>query len=173
MPWLATGVGQLRRRPRRDAGGDGDCVAGLAACSRGRVAARGVLPRRAGSGAAGHGDVGGAPALPPADGLCPHSLPLVQQSGTDFGFHWLGAPHWSAVADLLQGNGLLQLQLLFLDGGLLLSLYLAWRMAAGRRAAERLLAVAPLALLTVALYAFGFWVLLQPMQMRGVMMGAM
>ena len=103
----------------------------------------------------------------------PAFVPLVQQSGADFGFHWLGAPHWSAAADLLQGNGLLQLQLLFLDGGLLLSLYLAWRMAAGRRVAERLLAVAPLALLTVALYAFGFWVLLQPMQMRGVMMGSM
>jgi polyferredoxin len=103
----------------------------------------------------------------------PGLLPLVQQSGVDFGFHWLGTTHWSAAADLLQGNGLLQLQLLLLDGGLLLSLYLAWRMAAGRRAGGRLLAVAPLALLTVALYAFGFWVLLQPMQMRGVMMGSM
>jgi hypothetical protein len=41
------------------------------------------------------------------------------------------------------------------------------------RIGRRLLAVAPLALLTVALYAFGFWMLLQPMQMRGVMMGAM
>ena len=103
----------------------------------------------------------------------PSFVPLVQQSVTDFGFHWLGAPHWSAAADLLQGNGLLQLQLLFLDGGLLLSLYLAWRMAAGRRVTSRLLAVAPLALLTVTLYVLGFWVLLQPMQMRGVMMGSM
>ena len=103
----------------------------------------------------------------------PALLPLAQQAGADFGLHWLGTPHWNVTADLLQGNGLLQLQLLFLDGGLLLSLYLAWRMAAGRRAAGRLLAVAPLALLTVALYAFGFWVLLQPMQMRGVMMGSM
>jgi cytochrome c oxidase assembly factor CtaG/ferredoxin len=105
----------------------------------------------------------GAPAL----------LPLVEQAAQDFGLHGLGAPLWGAGAMVLQGNGLLQLQLLFLDAGLLLSLYLAWRTVAATPIARRLLAVAPLALLTIALYAFGFWVLLQPMQMRGVMMGAM
>jgi hypothetical protein len=67
----------------------------------------------------------------------------------------------------------LQLQLLFLDGGLLLSLYMVWRTVADTRLARRLLAIAPLVLLTVALYAFGFWLLLQPMQMRGVMGGVM
>jgi hypothetical protein len=103
----------------------------------------------------------------------PAFLPLVQQAGLDFGFHWLGTPHWGAGAVVLQGNGLLQLQLLFLDGGLLLSLYLVWRMIAGTPVARRLVAVAPLALFTVALYCIGFWLLLQPMQMRGVMMGAM
>jgi hypothetical protein len=55
----------------------------------------------------------------------------------------------------------------------LLSLYLVWRTAAGTRVVHRLSAIAPLALFTVALYAFGFWLLLQPMQMRGVMMGGM
>jgi hypothetical protein len=35
------------------------------------------------------------------------------------------------------------------------------------------MAAAPLALLTVALYGIGFWLLLEPMQMRGVMMGGM
>jgi cytochrome c oxidase assembly factor CtaG/ferredoxin len=103
----------------------------------------------------------------------PGLLPLVRQVGLDFGFHWLGAPQWGAGTSLLQANGLLQLQLLFLDGGLLLSLYLAWRMATATRVGQRLLAVAPMALLTVALYCIGFWLLLQPMQMRGVMMGAM
>lgn len=103
----------------------------------------------------------------------PGLLPLVQQAGQDFGLHWMNAPQWSATTSVLQGNGLLQLQLLFLDGGLLLSLYLVWRMAASTRVVRRLLAVAPLALFTVALYAFGFWLLLQPMQMRGMMMGGM
>jgi hypothetical protein len=103
----------------------------------------------------------------------PALLPLVQQSGVDFGLRWLGLPHWGTSRTLFDGNGLLQLQLLFLDGGLLLSLYLVWRMAAATQGTRRVLAIAPLALLTAALYAFGFWVLLQPMQMRGMMMGAM
>jgi hypothetical protein len=85
----------------------------------------------------------------------------------------MSAPHWNTGASVLTGNGLLQLQLLFLDGGLLLSLYLAWRTATGTDGMRRLLSVAPLALFTVALYGFGFWLLLQPMQMRGVMMGGM
>ena len=105
----------------------------------------------------------GAPAL----------LPLVQQAGQDLGFRWLGVPRWSAGSAVLQGNGLLQLQLLFLDGGLLLSLYMVWRTVVKVRVVQRLLAIAPLALLTVALYCIGFWLLLQPMQMRGVMMGGM
>jgi cytochrome c oxidase assembly factor CtaG/polyferredoxin len=103
----------------------------------------------------------------------PGLLPLFQQSGQDFGLHWLGVPHWSAGGYLLQGNGLLQLQLLFLDAGLLLSLYLVWRTVAATGVARRLLSAAPLALLTVALYGFGFWLLLEPMQMRGMMMGGM
>jgi hypothetical protein len=85
--------------------------------------------------------------------------------------HWISAPHWESGAGALTGNGLLQLQLLFLDGGMLASLYLVWRLTASTRVVRRLLAVAPLALFTVALYGFGFWLLLQPMQMRGVMMG--
>jgi ferredoxin len=104
-----------------------------------------------------------APALPP----------LLEQTGLDFGLRLLGTPQWSSGGVALGGNGLLQLQLLFLDGGLLLSLYLAWRMVTATRLARGLIAVAPLALLTIALYAFGFWVLLEPMQMRGMMMGAM
>jgi hypothetical protein len=102
----------------------------------------------------------------------PALLPLAQQAARDFGLRWLGAPHWTA-GDVLRGNGLLQLQLLFLDGGLLLSLYLIWRTAGKLRILRRLLTVAPLVLLTVGLYGFGFWLLLQPMQMRGMMMGAM
>jgi cytochrome c oxidase assembly factor CtaG/ferredoxin len=103
----------------------------------------------------------------------PGLLPLVQQVGHDFGLYWMSVPQWNAAGSVLLGNGMLQLQLLFLDGGLLLSLYLAWRMVASTRVVRRLLAVAPLALFTVALYGFGFWLLLQPMQMRGVMMGGM
>jgi hypothetical protein len=103
----------------------------------------------------------------------PGLLPLVQQAGQDFGLRWASAPQWDSGASVLTGNGLLQLQLLFLDGGMLASLYLVWRLTASTRVVRRLLAVVPLALFTVALYGFGFWLLLQPMQMRGMMMGGM
>jgi len=56
-------------------------------------------------------------------------------------------------------------QILLLDGGLLLSLYIAWRIA-GRR----LVPLMPCALLVCLLYCAGVWILFQPMQMRGMVM---
>ena len=103
----------------------------------------------------------------------PSLIPLLQQSAHDFGLHALGTPDWGMAAAMLPGNALLQVQLLFLDAGLLLSLYLVWRMAGSVSVTRRLAATAPLAMLTVMLYVFGFWLLLAPMQMRGMMMGAM
>ena len=77
----------------------------------------------------------------------PGLLPLAQQAGAGLRSALDGRAAVECRHSVLQGNGLLQLQLLFLDGGLLLSLYLVWRMAAGTRVVRRLLAVAPLALL--------------------------
>ena len=62
--------------------------------------------------------------------------------------------------------------LLFLDFGLLLTLYVAWRVARqvadGKRMA--LAVLAPWAVLAGALYSAGVWIIFQPMQMRGTMM---
>ncbi len=62
-------------------------------------------------------------------------------------------------------------QILVLDAGLLLTLYVAWRI--GRQHAVRIGAAlalaAPWAALSCALYAAGIWILLQPMQMRGML----
>ncbi len=56
-------------------------------------------------------------------------------------------------------------QILVLDGGLLLSLYVAWRIA------QRRFGVAvPWAALVCLLYIAGVWILFQPMQMRGMVM---
>jgi hypothetical protein len=170
VPWLATGAGSF---------------AGVLA---GVLLAGGIvwLASQSARGAQSRGETFGRSALalvPLGIGMwaahllfhllmgVPALLPLVQQAGQDLGFRWLGVPRWSA-GSVLQGNGLLQLQLLFLDGGLLLSLYMVWRTVAKVRVVQRL-AIAPLAVLTVALYCIGFWLLLQPMQMRGVMMGGM
>jgi hypothetical protein len=58
-------------------------------------------------------------------------------------------------------------EILLLDAGLLLTLYLGWRIA-GRTG--RVLAWTPWAALAVLLYAAGLWILFQPMQMRGMLM---
>jgi hypothetical protein len=62
-------------------------------------------------------------------------------------------------------------QISLLDAGLLLTLYVGWRIALqyseGVWAAGRLLA--PWAGLACALYVAGIWILFQPMQMRGMM----
>jgi cytochrome c oxidase assembly factor CtaG/ferredoxin len=98
--------------------------------------------------------------------------PLFAQAAHDLGSAAVHQPDWSMGA-MAGGNFLLQLQLLFLDAGLLLTLYLGWRlarqMAAGLRRTLRMLA--PWAICVVLVYAVGFWLLLQPMQMRGMMSG--
>jgi hypothetical protein len=52
---------------------------------------------------------------------------------------------------------------LLLDAGLLFSLYLGWKIA---RSLPRYL---PFATFAAALWAAGVWILLQPMQMRGML----
>src|SRR5260370_24267240 len=55
-------------------------------------------------------------------------------------------------------------EILLLDCGLLLTLYVAWRIARG--ATRPLGLLIPWALLPVSLYAAGLWILFQPIQMR-------
>jgi len=99
------------------------------------------------------------------------AVPLVQQFAQDAGLHFLGAPEWSGMASA-SGPSLLAVQLFLLDAGLLLTLYAAWRLARQfcSTTAGSLKLVTPWILCVVVLYIFGFWVLLQPMQMRGMMM---
>jgi hypothetical protein len=60
------------------------------------------------------------------------------------------------------------LEILLLDGGLLLTLYLIWK-AAQALTQSSVLAAIPWATLSVAMYSVGLWILFQPMQMRGLM----
>jgi cytochrome c oxidase assembly factor CtaG len=73
-------------------------------------------------------------------------------------------PRWTHVPAMLGAGGLLGLELLLLDAGLLLTLWIAWRIAG--RALGR---VAPAAAVATALWAAGVWILSQPMAMRGMM----
>ena len=61
--------------------------------------------------------------------------------------------------------------LLFLDAGLLLSLYTGYRigLADSTTPVQALRAFAPWAFLMGLLFAAGVWIVLQPMQMRGTL----
>jgi cytochrome c oxidase assembly factor CtaG/ferredoxin len=97
-------------------------------------------------------------------------LPVTQRAAADLGVAWLGEPTW-ALSGSIAGAGLLRLELLFLDGGLLLSLYTAWRIALERRPrmGQALRAFLPWAVVLVLLFAVGVWIVFQPMEMRGMM----
>ena len=98
--------------------------------------------------------------------------PLLQQFASDGGSHLLGHPAWSSMMTGASDQSLLAIQLFLLDAGFVLSLYAAWRIAKQLHSStsDALRLVSPWAVGVIALYAFGFWVLLQPMQMRGMMM---
>ena len=70
-----------------------------------------------------------------------------------------GVPDWLTAA-----------QILLLDSGLLLSLYLGWRIV--KQSSRKIKAVialgSPWAVLSLVLYCAGAWILFQPMQMRGM-----
>ena len=81
-------------------------------------------------------------------------------------------PDWMAEQPLLTPAHLLGAQLGLLDLGLLGALYLGWRLTAavpgsgGTAARARVLL--PWASVVAVVYGAGVWILLQPMQMRGM-----
>jgi hypothetical protein len=96
--------------------------------------------------------------------------PVLQRATTDLGLGWLGRPHWTMSSPLCAPDTLMAMQLLLLDAGLLLTLYVGWRVANAfaPRVWTSLRLFAPWAAVAAVLYASGIWVLLQPMQMRGM-----
>ena len=75
-------------------------------------------------------------------------------------------PNWAIAS--WSWPGLLGVELLFLDTGLLLSLYATWRIAKNR-SRHPVRAGIPWAAVATALYVFGAWIIFQPMQMRGTL----
>jgi ferredoxin len=99
--------------------------------------------------------------------------PVMQRAAGDLGAGWLGTPRWTAASPLFAADVMLATQLLLLDAGVLLSLYVGWRIARGytNRPQDGLLLLAPWATVAAVLYAAGVWVVFQPMQMRGMAHG--
>jgi cytochrome c oxidase assembly factor CtaG len=100
-------------------------------------------------------------------------VPTAQRFFADLGWSALGQPHWVAACCRPVVDWLPRLEVLFLDLGLLLSLYTGYRIALAQspRLSQGLWALAPWALLITLLFAAGIWLVFQPMQMRGTMPG--
>jgi hypothetical protein len=94
-------------------------------------------------------------------------IPVVHRVANDLGLS-NAEPVWS-VSSLAFYN-LPGLELLFLDLGFLLSLYIAWRVAGQMSSSRQVLTFLPWGVLSTILYATGVWIIFQPMEMRGMMM---
>ncbi len=100
------------------------------------------------------------------------ALPVGARALGDVGLG-VGAPDWSLSHAMgATGDGLMSLQILILDLGLLASLYLGWRVV--RPSVERFGratgVLAPWATFASLLFVIGVWILFQPMEMRGMLM---
>jgi cytochrome c oxidase assembly factor CtaG/ferredoxin len=94
-------------------------------------------------------------------------MPVIHRIAHDLGVVE-SEPVWS-VSSLAFYN-LPGLELFLLDLGLLLSLYIAWRIAGQMSSVRRFWTFLPWGLLAASLYAAGVWIIFQPMEMRGMMM---
>jgi len=103
------------------------------------------------------------------------ALPVIQRAAMDVGITVLGAPNWLLSSTMPSLDWLPSFELLLLDLGLLLTLYISWRIASRFRLnfVQTLRLNAPWAALAVVLYSIGVWIIFQPMQMRGMMMHSM
>ncbi len=94
-------------------------------------------------------------------------IPAVTRVAKDLGFA-VAEPVWSVSS--LAFYSLPGLELLLLDLGFLLTLYIGWRIAGQLNSTRRMATFLPWSVLDVALYVAGVWIIFQPMEMRGMMM---
>ncbi len=101
------------------------------------------------------------------------AIPAAQRFAADWGTALLGKPQWTLSCCRPAADWVLYFEILCLDVGLLVSLLLAWRIAANMTSnpTARLRIAAPWAVLTLLLFALGLWILFQPMEMRGTLPG--
>ena len=96
-------------------------------------------------------------------------VPAAQRFAIDLGWSAFGPPHWVAGCCRRVADWLPRLEVVFLDLGLLLSLYTGYRIALAQSppTVAGFVGLAPWALLITLLFAAGIWLVFQPMQMRG------
>ena len=100
-------------------------------------------------------------------------IPAAQRFAADLGGALFGEPEWACSCCRPAAEWLPRLQILFLDSGLLLSLYSGYRIALSQspNLAQALKLFAPWIALISLLFVAGIWITFQPMQMRGTMGG--
>ncbi len=95
-------------------------------------------------------------------------VPTTQRFAADLGLSGFGQPRWALSCCAAVADWIPRAEILALDVGLLGSLYVAYRIASAQpRFAKR--EFVPWALLTLALFGAGVWIVLQPMEMRGML----
>jgi cytochrome c oxidase assembly factor CtaG len=96
-------------------------------------------------------------------------VPATQRFAAEQGWTFLGEPQWTGSCCRPVAEWLPRLEIVFLELGMLLSLYAGWRISLARTAVmgTALKALLPWAVLIVMLSVAGVWIVLQPMQMRG------
>ena len=99
-------------------------------------------------------------------------IPVMQSFLADFGVPILGDPQWELAA-IVPEACLVPLELLLLELGVLVSLTVGYRIARSQQssAARAIRALLPWAVLIVALFFTGAWLMTQPMEMRGTILG--
>jgi cytochrome c oxidase assembly factor CtaG/ferredoxin len=98
-------------------------------------------------------------------------IPTTQRFLGDLGWSSVGEPQWVSSCCRLPVPWLPRLEIVFLDLGLLFSLYAAYRIAqsGSTRFSQTVRTLAPWFVLITLLFMLGVWLVLQPMQMRGTL----
>jgi cytochrome c oxidase assembly factor CtaG/ferredoxin len=97
-------------------------------------------------------------------------IPVIQRIAQDLHLTLLGKPNWSISSWALPQ--LLDFEILFLDLGLLVSLYAGWKVAQRYNHSKKrsLLIFTPWSIVYFLFFLVAVWILFQPMDMRGTMM---
>jgi hypothetical protein len=96
-------------------------------------------------------------------------IPVIQRATQDLHLTLFGKPNWGISSWALPQ--LLDCEILFLDLGLLVSLYAGWRVAKrySKETKRRLLIFTPWSAVYILFFLVAIWIIFQPMAMRGTM----
>jgi cytochrome c oxidase assembly factor CtaG/polyferredoxin len=97
-------------------------------------------------------------------------IPVIERIALDLHLTYFGKPDWGIASWAVPQ--LLAFEILFLDLGLLLSLYAGWRVAQRYDHAKNrcLLIFTPWSVVYILFFLVAIWIIFQPMDMRGTMM---